>query len=462
MQWRVMVELTGADGSMQTHEAYAGGCPPTACSTDTLGLTLAEAKQVLAKLQCHLVQAQTEEYCQSRRRCQRCRAKRPLKDRRPRRLRSLFGVVEVHAPRFAPRRCSVSLRGTLSPAAEIMPDRCTLEYERILAEMGARLPYRHAITLLDELFPLGQPPMVETIRQRTLRVGARLEFQAAAPPRSTPPAKAKSITLSIDAGHVRSVRSYQVRSFEIIVAQASNDDGTHVVFAGVPAEAYHQSQQLRGVMRDLGATQTTPVTILSDGADGPRAAAEAASLGPTRHVLDWFHLSMRIQHVSQAVTGWPGDTAENRQEGARLADVVDQHIRWRLWHGQVRRALDLIGDTLRPLEVLANHKTSRVAASAGKVADKLRALETYVSGQPTIIIDYATARRCDRPISTAITESTVQWLLHRRMNANQQMRWSPRGAHLMLKVRTAVMNGTFDQDHAAAERRAKRPYRRPA
>ena len=35
-------------------------------------------------------------------------------------------------------------------------------------------------------------------------------------------------------------------------------------------------------------------------------------------------------------------------------------------------------------------------------------------------------------------------------------------AHLMLKVRTAVMNGTFDKDHAAAEWRAKRPYRRAA
>jgi hypothetical protein len=32
----------------------------------------------------------------------------------------------------------------------------------------------------------------------------------------------------------------------------------------------------------------------------------------------------------------------------------------------------------------------------------------------------------------------------------------------MLKVRTAVMNGTFDRDYAAAEWRAKRPYRRAA
>jgi hypothetical protein len=32
----------------------------------------------------------------------------------------------------------------------------------------------------------------------------------------------------------------------------------------------------------------------------------------------------------------------------------------------------------------------------------------------------------------------------------------------MLKVRTAVMNGTFDRDHATAEWRANRPYRRAA
>jgi hypothetical protein len=53
------------------------------------------------------------------------------------------------------------------------------------------------------------------------------------------------------------------------------------------------------------------------------------------------------------------------------------------------------------------------------VARLLGDLETYVSGQSNIIIDYATARRREEPISTAITESTVQWLLHRRMNAQQ-------------------------------------------
>ena len=103
-----------------------------------------------------------------------------------------------------------------------------------------------------------------------------------------------------------------------------------------------------------------------------------------------------------------------------------------------------------------------ITAAARKVARLLCDLETYVSGQSDLIIDYATARRREEPISTAITESTVQWLLHRRMNAQQQMRWSPRGAHLMLKVRTSAVNGTLDRDYAVAERWARRPFRRAA
>jgi hypothetical protein len=370
-------------------------------------------------------------------------------------LVSLFGVVAVRAPRFGPCRCGVACRRSLTPVAEIMPDRCTPEYERVVAAMGAALPYRRALRLMGEFFPLGDAPAVETTRQRTLRVGARLERAALVPPRQPAAApEAGPIALGIDAGHVRLVRTHQVRSFEAFVAQVGVTEGEPVVFASVPAEADRQQQQLRGVLQGLGATPQTPVTILSDGADGPRALGEAACVGPTSHVLDWFHLAMRIRHVAQAAKGWPADTPGAREDGARLADAVER-IRWRLWHGQVRRALDLVGETLAWLEGVAG--TAETAAA--KVAASLRGLETYVSGQAELIIDYAMARRSDEPISTATTESTVQWLLHRRMGANQQMRWSPRGAHRMLKVRTAVANGTLAEDHAAAERWARRPFR---
>ena len=54
--------------------------------------------------------------------------------------------------------------------------------------------------------------------------------------------------------------------------------------------------------------------------------------------------------------------------------------------------------------------------------------------------------------SSAPSEGTIERLLRRRMNAKQQMRWSPRGARLMLKVRTAVLNDTLDRDHRMASR----------
>jgi hypothetical protein len=281
------------------HEIGAGERPPGGHSAATLGLGLEQGKAVLAAVQRHLVAAQVEEHCRNRRRCDRCGASRPLKDLRPRRLTSLFGVVEVRAPRFGPCRCGVACRRSITPAAEVMPDRCTPEYERVVAAMGAALPYRRALALLGEFFPLGDAPAVETTRQRTLQVGARLERAALAP--SQPPAvtpEAGSIALGIDAGHVRSVRRYQVRSFEAIVAQVGGTEGNSVVFGSVPTEADRQQQRLRGVLHRLGAVPGTPATILSDGAEGPRALGEAACVGPTSHVLDWLVLSALAPKLS--------------------------------------------------------------------------------------------------------------------------------------------------------------------
>ena len=152
---------------------------------------------------------------------------------------------------------------------------------------------------------------------------------------------------------------------------------------------------------------------------------------------------------------FPSRSPRYKQDGDLFAATIER-IRWRLWHGQVQRALNLIGDTL---EKIAQGKPGLVAAYRERLNRVLKDLETYVSGHSRSIINYAAARRSAEPISTARTESAVHRLLHRRMTAKQQMRWSPRGAHLMLKVRTAAMNASLERDHIAAERWANRPYR---
>jgi len=86
-----LLELTEANRSVQTHEMVTGGRPINAMSPETIGLTLAEGKSVLAGMQTQLVQAQADVYCQHRRECQHCGSHRDIKDWRTRRLTTLFG-----------------------------------------------------------------------------------------------------------------------------------------------------------------------------------------------------------------------------------------------------------------------------------------------------------------------------------------------------------------------------------
>jgi len=56
MEWRVTIELNGADGTKQTHEVARGGGSDSHSPLDPLGLTLDDGKTLLAGVQRHLVQ----------------------------------------------------------------------------------------------------------------------------------------------------------------------------------------------------------------------------------------------------------------------------------------------------------------------------------------------------------------------------------------------------------------------
>jgi len=65
--------------------------------------------------------------------------------------------------------------------------------------------------------------------------------------------------------------------------------------------------------------------------------------------------------------------------------------------------------------------------------------ETYIANNASMIPNYAERRRYGERVSTGFVESTVNTVVGKRFGKRQQMRWSKRGAHLMLQKRTRAL-----------------------
>ena len=105
MQWTVRLEARTDQGETEITELVTFRRPVVEGTLADLGLALSEAKAVLAKLQGIMVPSQAAEYAAWHRVCPHCRVPQPVKDRRTRRVQTLFGTVEVEAPRFRVCRC---------------------------------------------------------------------------------------------------------------------------------------------------------------------------------------------------------------------------------------------------------------------------------------------------------------------------------------------------------------------
>jgi hypothetical protein len=72
-----------------------------------------------------------------------------------------------------------------------------------------------------------------------------------------------------------------------------------------------------------------------------------------------------------------------------------------------------------------------------KAVDEFRG---YIAVNRPFIPNYGDRYRHGETIATAFVESTVNQVVSRRMVKQQQMRWTQRGAHLLLQVRTQALN----------------------
>jgi hypothetical protein len=78
----------------------------------------------------------------------------------------------------------------------------------------------------------------------------------------------------------------------------------------------------------------------------------------------------------------------------------------------------------------------------------LRSQWAYIDNNAGAIVNYGERHRCGERISTGFVESTINQLIAKRFVKKQQMRWTPRGAHLLLQI-VHVLN---DELRAAFQR----------
>ncbi len=104
-----------------------------------------------------------------------------------------------------------------------------------------------------------------------------------------------------------------------------------------------------------------------------------------------------------------------------------------LWHGSVDTALEVLDD----LSWLFDAETE----ASKSFLQRLEQFSDYITTNTTAIPNYADRCRHGEPITTGFTESAVNQVVSTRMVKKQQMRWTQRGAHTLLQVRTRVLNG---------------------
>lgn len=354
MEWTISIEGTNEFGDTNRREIRINKSDERLRDGD-LGLSIDDGKKIMATLQTVVVTQEAEAYALFRRVCPDCHSLRPVKDYTTRRIRTVFGTVEVRNPRWMLcRDCHPGMDAAFAPLKEICPDRATPELMELTARLGSMVPYRQAASMLAEFLPIEPTESHATVRKRTISIGQRPDDQIAEESwcaktqmderrqleMQLPDDRCKEFVVSIDTAHVRSADAHSARNFEIVVARCGRGgrgDAGGRYFTTSNTDQLAIRDRALHALRRAGYCGFGDVTVISDGAEILKRLPRAMPK-PTTHIIDWFHIAMKIQPIQQIAD----HMVRSRSDLASALPSIDRDIRvvkWCLWHGHVDRAI---------------------------------------------------------------------------------------------------------------------------
>lgn len=121
-----------------------------------------------------------------------------------------------------------------------------------------------------------------------------------------------------------------------------------------------------------------------------------------------------------------------------------ESAKWYLWHGNVLKSLQVLEYLEFDLEGCELEKGSQAMAYQ-KVLKGVREFRGYIATNQTYTVNYGDRYRNGERISSSLAESTVDQVISKRFVKSQKMRWTKKGVHLLLQVRTRVLNGELEE-----------------
>jgi Transposase IS116/IS110/IS902 family len=278
--------------------------------------------------------------------CPTCGRSRGIKDRKTIVFRTLFGKLELVSPRL--RRCPCQHAGpaSISPLVELLPGHAAPELLYLESKWSSLVSYGLTVKALQDFLPVDTRLNATSVRRDALSVARRLEMELGPEPRfplagcaaecASLPAPPAPITVGIDGGYLRHWVRKQTH-FVAIVGESVPTDGPAKRFGFVQSHDPKPRRHLAEVLRGQNLQHNQELVFLSDGEDSLRQLQYY--LRPhSQHLLDWFHLTKQVTGLGQFFKGLA------RLDAARAAELQEalEHAKWNLWHGKVKRALELL------------------------------------------------------------------------------------------------------------------------
>jgi hypothetical protein len=400
-----------------------------------LGLTLREAKQLLHTLQQRLLQHQVETFLDACATCTDCGTPLKAKGSHTRTFRTLFGTFKLANPRLFLCPCQRHKTTTCRPLTSLLPESVAPELLFMETQWSSWVSYGMTVDALTDFLPLEVTLDVKTVRHDTLKVAERCEaalgeeqgsfIEGCPQDWGNLPIPDGPITVGIDGGYVRDWEAKK-HNFEVIVGKSTlaftRDEDEEIPsskrFGFVQTIDTTSKRRLYEVLKSQGFQLNQQITFLSDGGDTVRDLQ--LSMSPeAEHILDWFHLTMRLTVLDQYAKGL---VHCDQTLGEQMREKIER-LKWSLWHGNLYKALYKIDD----IESLIYNfeETYPKFKSLAKAVEEFR---TYIVNNGPLIPNYGERYRNGEAIATGFVESTVNQAVSKRFCKKQQMQWSNAGS----------------------------------